>query len=128
MKKQHFLASMVCVLALAGCARTAPVMNTTTPIAGNYTADQVKIAILQAGLQRKWVMTPVAPGVINGRIDDRGHSADIRVNYTPSNYTINYVNSYNLKADDGKIHKTYNRWVNNLDREIQLKLASQQIK
>ncbi|MCG8157382.1 hypothetical protein JMY81_20515 [Brenneria goodwinii] len=128
MKKQLILAGLVCVVALAGCARTAPVLNVTTPIAAHHTDDQVKKAILQAGLEREWVMTPVSPGLINGHLDQRGHVADIRINYSPTSYSINYVSSRNLIAGDGKIHRNYNRWINNLDREIQLKLAGQQIK
>ncbi|CPR15442.1 lipoprotein [Brenneria goodwinii] len=128
MKKQLILAGLVCVVALAGCARTAQVLNVTTPIAAHHTDDQVKKAILQAGLEREWVMTPVSPGLINGHLDQRGHVADIRINYSPTSYSINYVSSRNLIAGDGKIHRNYNRWINNLDREIQLKLAGQQIK
>ncbi|MCL2899026.1 hypothetical protein [Brenneria tiliae] len=128
MKKQLIFVGLACVLALTGCARTAPVANVTKPITANYSSDQVRKAILQAGLEREWVMTPVSPGVINGRIDQRGHVADIRINYSPTSYSINYVSSQNLLAIGGKIHRNYNRWINNLDREIQLKLAGQQIK
>ncbi|PWC19426.1 hypothetical protein [Brenneria corticis] len=128
MKKQLIFVGLACVLALTGCARTAPVANVTKPITANYTSDQVRKAILQAGMEREWVMTPVSPGVINGRIDQRGHAADIRINYSPTSYSINYVGSQNLLASGGKIHRNYNRWINNLDREIQLKLAGQQIK
>ncbi|MCV9878882.1 hypothetical protein [Brenneria izbisi] len=128
MKKLFIFLGLACVLALSGCARTAPVANVTKTIAAQYTADQVKKAILQAGLEREWVMTPVSPGVINARLDQRGHVADIRINYSQTSYSINYVSSQNLLAGDGKIHRNYNRWVNNLDREIQLKLAGQQIK
>lgn len=119
---------IACVLTLAGCARTAPVANVSNPITVQVTSDQVKKAILQAGLERDWIMTPASPGVINGRINQRGHIADIRINYTQNSYTINYVSSQNLMASEGKIHHNYNRWVNNLDREIQLKLAAANIK
>ncbi|WP_409309379.1 hypothetical protein [Pectobacterium sp. B1J-3] len=128
MKKQLIFAGLACVLTLAGCARTAPVANVTKPIVAHVTTDQVKTAILQAGLEREWAMTPVSPGVINGHLDQRGHVADIRITYSQTSYSINYVSSKNLKAGNGEIHRNYNRWINNLDREIQLKLASQQIK
>ncbi|MDY4326253.1 hypothetical protein SOV88_18435 [Pectobacterium brasiliense] len=128
MKKQLIFSGLVCVLTLAGCARTAPVANITKPIAAQVTTDQVKIAILQAGLERKWVMTPVSPGVINGHLSQRDHVADIRITYSQTSYSINYVDSKNLKAKNGEIHNSYNRWISNLDRDIQLKLASQQIK
>jgi len=53
--------------ALAGCARTAPVEQVNATVAGNHTAEQVRTAILKAGVQRKWVMTDAGPGVIKGR-------------------------------------------------------------
>lgn len=128
MKKTALIASLLCALALTGCARTAPVLNVTKPITASYDSNQVKNAILEAGLAREWVMTPVAPGIIKGHLEQRGHSADIQVNYSTTSYSINYIGSQNLSAGGGKIHRNYNRWVNNLDHDIQLRLASQQIK
>ena len=128
MKKQLICLGIISVLTLAGCARTAPVANVNKPIAVQVSNEQVKKAILQAGLERGWTMTSITPGVIEGRLDQRGHVADIRINYTQTNYSINYVDSKNLMAGSGKIHHNYNRWINNLDREIQLKLASETIK
>ncbi|PLR37336.1 hypothetical protein CYR55_10375 [Chimaeribacter californicus] len=128
MKIASLLSGIVCVVALAGCAsKTAPVQNVDAAIAGQYTESQVKNAILSAGLARKWVMAPVAPGVITGHVERQGHSADIRINYTAARYTINYVNSQNLLAANGVIHRNYNRWVNNLNRDIQLKISAQNI-
>lgn len=124
MKKQLICLGIVCVLALAGCARTAPVVNVNKSIAVQVSNDQVKKAILQDGLERGWALTAVSPGVIEGRLTQRDHVADIRINYTQTNYTINYVSSKNLMAGSGNIHHNYNRWINNLDREIQIKLAS----
>lgn len=130
MKKHHILAMALSVAALTGCARTAPVENVQRTIntSTQYSADQVKTAILEAGLARKWVMTPAGPGVINGRLAQREHSADIRINYTSTNYSINYVTSQNLMAGGGQIHRNYNRWITNLDQDIQLRLSAQRLK
>jgi hypothetical protein len=65
-------------------------------------------------------LTEAGPGVIKGRLQSRDHSVDVRIPYTATSYSINYESSMNLKAADGKIHKNYNRWVNNLDHDIQL--------
>lgn len=108
---------------LAGCARTAPVDQVHSTVSAGHSAEQVKSAILKAGLQRDWIMTEVSPGVIKGRLQARDHSAEVRIPYTATSYSINYENSLNLKASDGKIHKNYNRWVRNLDKDIQLNLA-----
>jgi hypothetical protein len=50
--------------------------------------------------------------------------AEVRVNYTATSYSITYANSQNLRASGGKIHKNYNRWVNNLDKDIQVNLSA----
>ncbi|MFZ2610310.1 MAG: hypothetical protein WAX32_04560, partial [Raoultella planticola] len=34
------------------------------------------------------------------------------------------VSSSNMLASGGKIHKNYNRWVHNLDKDIQVNLAA----
>ncbi|MEQ4466595.1 hypothetical protein [Enterobacter asburiae] len=114
----------VFVGALAGCARTAPIAQVHSIVSTGHTADQVKTAILKAGQKRDWIMTETGPGMIKGRLQSRDHSVQVSIPYTATSYSINYENSLNLKAADGKIHKNYNRWVNNLDHDIQLNLSS----
>ncbi len=117
-------AAAVFVGALAGCARTAPIAQVHSIVSAGHTADQVKTAILKAGQKRDWIMTETGPGMIKGRLQSRDHSVQVSIPYTATSYSINYENSLNLKAADGKIHKNYNRWVNNLDHDIQLNLSS----
>ena len=117
-------AAAVFVGALAGCARTAPIAQVHSIVSTGHTADQVKTAILKAGQKRDWIMTETGPGMIKGRLQSRDHSVQVSIPYTATSYSINYENSLNLKAADGKIHKNYNRWVNNFDHDIQLNLSS----
>ena len=46
-----------------------------------------------------------------------------KIPYNNNYYSIIYLNSVNLKASDGKIHRNYNRWVNNLNVDIQRAIA-----
>lgn len=108
---------------LAGCARTAPIDNLNSTVSVGLTEAQVRSAIFQAGAQRKWIMNDAGPGLIKGRQQSQGHVAEVRINYSATGYAINYDSSLNLRASGGKIHKNYNRWVRNLDKDIQLKLA-----
>jgi len=71
-----------------------------------------------------WVMTPNDPGLVTGRIVLRGHTAVVDVRYTPKDFSITYKDSTNLDYKDGQIHKNYNGWVENLDRDIRANLAS----
>ncbi|BBQ84478.1 hypothetical protein WP3W18E02_30070 [Klebsiella sp. WP3-W18-ESBL-02] len=109
---------------LAGCARTAPIEQINTVVSAGHSAEQVKNAILKAGIQRDWIMTEAAPGVIKATQKARDHSATANIKYSATGYSIVYDSSFNLKASDGKIHKNYNRWVRNLDKDIQVNLAS----
>lgn len=125
MKKIHqWVAIMAVMGALAGCARTTAVTQVHSTVYGTHTSQQVHNAILLAGKQRQWMMTDAGNGVISARINSHGHTAEVRIPYTATSYSIEYVSSTNLKAEDGKIHKTYNRWVNNLDQAIQLNLTA----
>lgn len=125
MKKIVKLFAVCSVMAiLAGCARTAPIANIQTSVSSGHTEQQVKSAILKAGAQRQWIMNDAGPGVIKARQQNRDHVAEVRINYSATGYTINYDSSFHLLASGGKIHKNYNRWVHNLDHDIQVSLAS----
>lgn len=118
-----WFAAVAVVGALSGCARTAPIDQVHATVSTGHTAEQVKIAILKAGQKRDWIMSEAGPGVIKGRLQARDHSVEIRIPYSATSYSINYESSMNLKAADGKIHKNYNRWVHNLDHDIQMNLS-----
>ncbi|MGC0946254.1 hypothetical protein WKH55_17535 [Pantoea agglomerans] len=124
MNKKTIFALAVVAALLTGCARTAPIHNVNQTLTQRYSDNQMKLAIIEAGIGRKWVMTPVSPGMINGRLSQRDFVATIRITYTSQNYRIDYVSSENLKAEQGEIHNNYNRWIANLDQDIQLRLSA----
>jgi hypothetical protein len=110
------------VLLVAGCT-SRPIMNVTDqPVVAaagkQLTADQVRNAIVAAGTGLGWVMTPVAPGLVSGRLMLRDHVAVVDVRYSATTYSITYKDSTNLNFRDGQIHRNYNGWIENLDREI----------
>jgi hypothetical protein len=125
MIKTWGVALVVTATLLTGCvSRTAPIAAINQTLSQRYSDSQMKNTIIEAGLSRQWVMTPAGPGVINGRLTQRGHTADIRVIYSAQTYSIQYVGSQNLLAANGQIHRNYHRWVHNLDQDIQLRLAA----
>lgn len=119
-----WFAAIAVVGALAGCARTAPIDQVHSSVSAGHTQEQVKNAILKAGVQRQWIMSEVGPGVIKGRQQTRNHVAEVRITYSTTGYDIKYDSSLNLQASGGKIHKNYNRWVHNLDKDIQVNLSA----
>jgi len=116
------------MLGLVACT-SAPIQNVPqTPVVTATgkppTADQVRSAIVRAGNGLGWQMTPTDPGLVTGRIALRGHTAVVDVRYTPSNYSITYKDSTNLDYNGTQIHKNYNGWVENLNRDIRANLLS----
>ncbi|WP_318357036.1 hypothetical protein [Enterobacter sp.] len=125
MKKYVKWAAAIAVVgALAGCANTAPIANIHSTVSAGHTESQVRNAILKAGAERKWAMNDAGKGVIVARQQARDHMAEVRVSYSASNYSITYASSTNLEAANGKINKNYNRWVHNLDKDIQVNLSA----
>lgn len=88
----RLLAGLVSIVALSGCANMDPVLTPQNTFTSQSSAEQVKTAIIEAG--------------------------NMHINYNATGYRINYVESEKLHANNGKIHRDYNRLVNNLDHDI----------
>ena len=124
----RFLSSLIAIVALTACT-SAPVRDVTgaavvTGTGKPATTEQVRAAIVGAGTRLGWEMTPSDPGLVTGRLALRGHTAVVAVNYTARDYSITYKDSTNLDYRDGQIHKNYNGWIENLDRDIRANLLS----
>ncbi|GAK23649.1 LOW QUALITY PROTEIN: hypothetical protein JCM19052_4289 [Vibrio sp. JCM 19052] len=116
--------SLLLTLLLVGCGRVQPVMNVEdTPVAYDLQNKQVKAAIVQSATNRGWTIEETSQGLLIAKINVRSHFAEVEIPYSNKYYSIIYLNSVNLKASDGKIHRNYNRWVNNLNVDIQRALA-----
>lgn len=86
------------------------------------TTSDVEHAIIRAGSSLGWVMAPVKPGLITGRLALRTHTAVVDVTYDSKSFSIKYKDSTNLDYADGNIHRNYNGWIDNLEREIRANL------
>jgi hypothetical protein len=99
------------------------------PIPPGLTMEQIERAMLSAGAIRNWVVTKVAPGQLQARLNLRSHMALVEIDYDQSSYSIRYKDSKDLKYKFSKrkdtyvIHRNYNSWVQNLNGDIQRTLA-----
>ncbi len=124
MSPLKLLGSLLLALLLVGCGRVQPVMNVEdTPVGYNLQSKQVKMAIMQAATNRGWIVEEVSPTELNAKIHVRAHYAEIKIPFNDKFYSIIYLNSENLKENGGKIHRNYNRWINNLNVDIKRQLA-----
>jgi hypothetical protein len=117
--------AFVLVFALGACSSRPirnvdndPVVTASKPAT---TAD-VEQAIMRAGAGLGWVMTPARPGLVTGRLALRTHVAVVDITYDAKSFSIKYKDSVNLDYDGGNIHKNYNGWIENLEREIRANL------
>jgi hypothetical protein len=52
----------------------------------------------------------------------RSHVATVDIYFGTTSYSIIYKDSVNLDYKDGRIHRNYNKWVQNLNSDIQSKI------
>ncbi len=125
MKFFKVFVSLLFVLVLAGCGRVQPILDVeNTPVAYDLQKKQVKMAIIESATNRGWVVKNAGNNEVELELDSRGHKASVRVPYSEKFYSILYVSSEKLKADaKGNIHRNYNRWINNLNVDIQKNLS-----
>jgi hypothetical protein len=125
-RRRLFIA--VAAVLLAACATGQPVYNVTKTAAvtnkPNPTADEVRQAIIRAGTQLGWQMRADRPGHLLGTLTLRTHTAVVDIDYDRTAYSIRYKDSTNLDYNGSTIHRSYNGWVQNLDRAIKTQLTA----
>ncbi|MCW5750166.1 MAG: hypothetical protein KIT81_03385 [Alphaproteobacteria bacterium] len=121
------LAACLAFLFLAGCDRTQPVYNVqdqALPIhAQGLSLAEIERQIVAAGSRRGWRFEKQAAGQLQGVLRERGHYARIDVRFSTRSYSITLVESDNLLQSGGEIHRNYNRWIHNLERDIDAALT-----
>jgi hypothetical protein len=128
MQVQLKFAAVALVIALAGCS-TQPIQNVdqaaVTNAAGKpLTREQVRSSIVRAGAALGWQIADETPNRLVGTIQLRKHTAIVEIPYSAAGYAIEYRSSTNLDEKDGKIHKNYNGWIQNLHRGINAQLSA----
>lgn len=119
------LAACIIGLTLLGCSTSAPIKDfDAATINHQLSHEQVRMAIIEAGAQRGWVMSDYNDDELHAELYVRQHYAKVRIPYSTDGFSIHYMASDNLELSrDGKrIHRNYNRWVNNLRHDIQMNI------
>ncbi|HSI59815.1 MAG TPA: hypothetical protein VLA16_19795 [Ideonella sp.] len=122
------LATLLAAAAIAGCT-SAPIQNVSdatvvSPAGKPLSEEQVKTAIIRAGLALGWQMKEAGPGKIAGSLALRKHVAEVEIPYSATTYSITYKSSVNLDENSGMIHKNYNGWIQNLTKGINAQLLA----
>lgn len=126
--KKTGIALSLCAFLLIGCGTSAPVMSINQTVATQQAGDSMRtqIAIYEALQGRGWQLQSDDGQKIIARYNkhDR-HLAVIQIDYSAYRYSIKHVSSqglgYNVKRNS--IHRNFNRWVKNLEMDINSKLS-----
>lgn len=127
MRIRHVFAALVIGAATIGCT-TVPIMNVNdavvaSPAGKSLNKEQVRAAIVRAGVALGWQMKDESPNLLVGTLQLRTHTAVIEIPYSTTQYSIKYRSSVNLEEKGGTIHKNYNGWVQNLTKGINSQLS-----
>lgn len=118
------------ILTLAACKSTSIYNVDNSNVPAGLTINQVEKNIVKALVLKGWQVKANKDGIILAEILVRTHTARIEISFSASQYSINYVDSTNLKYDAKKntIHKNYNNWIIYIDRLIQTGLVEESYK
>lgn len=115
------LVSLVSIFIFSGCGKAVYAVkkeNTTVKL----TTKQMESVINTSAEERGWMIKKVSDGLIHLTYFRGKVMAKVGVSYTNSSYSIDYLDSQNLKYDGKNIHGTYNKWVEGLEQTIDKRL------
>ncbi len=112
------------LVGLQACAaRIEPIYNVENhPLpaaAQRLSLDDIGRDIIIAGTPRHWRFEPLGPGQMKATYDNGKHAATVKLTYTQKAYSITLVSTYNLLQEGDGVHRTYNHWVRNLEKDIE---------
>jgi len=113
----------VLLLLLAACTSKPLVNVVDEPLGSEQSMAAVHEAIFAAGHAHGWVMKDAGSASIVATLDVRGHHVVVNIDYSTTEFSITYVDSDDMDAKNGNIHRNYNRWVNNIRVGIHTELG-----
>ncbi len=126
LKRLIWIASFVVTLVLMPQVALAAVAEPITdqPLQENLNAKETLVAFIDAGAKRGWTVRQEADQHLIAEIVVRKHFVAVDIKLHDGLYDITYRDSDNMKyrESDGRIHSSYNKWVRNLNADIQAQL------
>jgi hypothetical protein len=117
--------AMLLALAMPATSQAAA-MYKPEPIAipcNTLTAQKIRGTVREAFLQRKWIVNDKGASAVEAKYIRKNTHAVVSAAWTTKAVTIKYVSSEGLSAEGDEIHKAYNKWVQNIERDIAVKLS-----
>ncbi len=119
---RHLLMLLLLVSPSFALAGLVPVREGEVSYEKGTSAEKIQGAIKKAFVGRGWRLRETEAHHILARLELRGHVADVKATWGEGIIHLTYVNSENLKFTEKKgeklIHRNYNNWIINLERDI----------
>jgi hypothetical protein len=121
------------LLMLAGC-RTAPIYESRgIAVPSNFTKEDTRKIIVRtiqdrSWINRGWYLQEAMPDRVRVNLDLRSHHAVVDILYDEKTIRPVLVSSENLDEHDGVIHKHFNEWMENLEKDIRIQIGEEQAK
>jgi len=113
------LSAVILFLSFVGCGGARRVLQVKEPIKVQVTQADTRGVILSATKKRGWKTKEIGSGKIEAKYArSTKYMAKVNIFYSADSYSIEYLESKNLKYDGQKIHKRYNSLVAGLRKEI----------
>ena len=130
MKFVRVLILSLFLLPLAAFGRAAPLIDPPPiDVPAKVTTAKVEKIVKEVLIAREWIPRAAGAGKIEAVHSGGNFSAKIEVSYAAKRITIKYLDSINLhfedKAGTRYIHGNYNKWINNLVKDLNLRLAQE---
>ena len=90
--------------------------------AQHLSMDAIRGAIMAACKQRQWLFRASGQGELLATQEAHGYRAKVKVTYSQKAYSISLV-ATNMERSGNEIYGKYNRWVRNLEKDIDVQLA-----
>ena len=122
---KFFKSMIIATVAVLFSACSGPAIYTgghapVSQIGNTPTLTQVDKAVKDSLIGRGWIPSKITNNSYTGLYKKRSLMAKIKVLFNTSTFTVEHLESTNLDDDasDHIIHPTYNRWFQNLERDI----------
>jgi hypothetical protein len=109
------------LLAAAACKTETVYDVRDEPVPGpaqGLARDELGRKITEAVASAHWRIDAAEPGRLWATYDVGKHAATVAVAWSERTYSITLASANNLEQHGDQIHRTYNVWVRNLEREI----------
>lgn len=127
-----FLVILSMVIALCGCSIKNSIvkkpMNTpvimVSSVNPNISTARLKTVIIEACTRHGWAINSSTDSNIEATLNHNGkETVTVDIPFSREQVEIKYKGSTNMRYDGSNIHRSYNRWVKNLEVNIRNGIA-----